>query len=61
MLSWSYRNYTRSGATLQDMQRDPKSLIEESKSHSEQTQIDESSIFQTWFDSIENPFSKVEK
>ena len=58
--SW-YRNYTRSVATLIDMERDPKSSTDESQTHSKQTQIDESSIFQTWFDFIEKSFFKSRK
>ena len=56
-----YRNYTRSVATLIYMERDPKSSTNESQTHSEQTQIDESSIFQTWFDFIEKSFFKSRK
>ena len=58
--SW-YRNYTCSVATLIDMERDPKSSTDESQTHSKQTQIDESSIFQTWFDFIEKSFFKSRK
>ena len=58
--SW-YRNYTRSVATLIGMERDPKSSTDESQTHSKQTQIDESSIFQTWFDFIEKSFFKSRK
>ena len=43
------------------MERDPKSSSDESQTHSEQTQIDESSIFQTWFDFIEKSFFKSRK
>ena len=56
-----YRNYSRSVATLTDMERDPTSSTDESQTHSEQTQIDESSIFQTWFDFIEKSFFKSRK
>ena len=43
------------------MERDPKSSTNESQTHSEQTQIDESSIFQTRFDFIEKCFFKSRK
>ena len=56
-----YRSYTRSVATLIYMESDPKSSTNESQTHSEQTQIDESSIFQTWFDFIEKSFFKSRK
>ena len=56
-----YRNYTRSVATLIDMERDPKSSTDESQTHSERTQIEKSSIFQTWFDFTEKSFLKSRK
>ena len=56
-----YRNYTRSVATLIDIERDPKCSTDESQTHSEQTQIGEGSIFQTWFDFIEKSFFKSRK
>ena len=56
-----YRNYTCSVATLIDMERDQKISTDKSQTHSEQTEIDERSIFQTWFDFIEKSFFKVEK
>ena len=43
------------------MERDPKSSTDESQTHSKQTQIDESRIFQTWFDFIEKSFFKSRK
>ena len=43
------------------MEKDPKSSTDESQTHSEQTQIDECSIFQTWFDFIEKSFFKSRK
>ena len=43
------------------MERDPKISTDESQTHSEQTQIDERSIFQTWFDFMENIFLKSRK
>ena len=43
------------------MEKDPKSLNDESQIYSKQTQIDESSIFHRWFDFTENLSSKVEK
>ena len=48
-----YRNYTRSVAILIDKERDPKSSTDQLQIDSEQTQIDERSIFQTWFDFVE--------
>ena len=56
-----YHNYTLSVATLIEMERDPKRSTDESQTHSEKTQIDESSIFQTQFDFIEKPFFKSRK
>ena len=56
-----YLNYSGSIATLIDMRRDLKSSTDESQTHSEQTQIDESSIFQTWIDFIEKSFFKCRK
>ena len=43
------------------MERDQKISTDKSQTHSEQTEIDERSIFQTWFDFIEKSFFKVEK
>ena len=43
------------------MERDPKRSTDESQTHSEKTQIDESSIFKTQFDFIEKPFFKSRK
>ena len=43
------------------MERDPTSSTDESKTHSKQTQIDESSIFQTWLDFVEKCSSKSRK
>ena len=43
------------------MERDRKSSTDESQTYSQQTQIDESSIFQTWFDFIEKSFFKSRK
>ena len=43
------------------MERDPRSSTDESKTHSKQTQIDESSIFQTWLDFVEKCSSKSRK
>ena len=43
------------------MERDPKISTDESQTHSEQSQIDEKSIFQTWFDFIEKIFLKSRK
>ena len=43
------------------MERDPKSSTDEIETHSEQTQIDESIIFQTWFDFTEKTFFKSRK
>ena len=40
-----YHNYTRFVADLIDMEGDPKISTYESETHSEQTQIDESSMF----------------
>ena len=44
-----------------DIERDPKCSTDESQTHSEQTQIGEGSIFQTWFDFIEKSFFKSRK
>ena len=56
-----YDSYTRYVASLIDMERDSKSSTYESQAHSEQTQIDKSSISQTWFDFIEKSFFKTRK
>ena len=56
-----YCNCTCSVATFINKERDPKSSTDESQTHSEQTKIDESSIFQTWFDFIEKSFFKNRK
>ena len=53
-----YHNYARSVATLPDGEIYPKSSTEESQPSSEQTQIDETSIFQTWSNFIEKSFFK---
>ena len=54
-------NYTLSVATLIDMEGDPKILTDESQNRPKQTQIDESSTFQTQFDFIEKYFFKSRK
>ena len=43
------------------MERGPKRSTDVPQTHSEQTQIDESSIFQTWFDFLEKSFFKSRK
>ena len=53
-----YHNYARSVATLPDTEIYPKSSTEESQPSSEQTQTDETSIFQTWSNFIEKSFFK---
>ena len=56
-----YCHYNCSAATFINEERDPKSSTDESQTYSEQTKIDESSIFQTWFDFIEKSFFKSRK
>ena len=51
-----YRDYTRSTASDPDVEDDAELETEDSAPSSEQTQIDENTIFQTWFDLIRSSF-----
>ena len=56
-----YRDYTRSTVSDPDVEDDAELETEDSAPSSEQTQIDENTIFQTWFDLIRSSFIEGRK